>query len=186
MKGLLAALTLFVAIIAFPASALAAHCAPPGVSGVDQYFETVPGAGCNQGPTGGGGNAHGHGGGGQLPAGTGKQLAAQGAAGAAVKRLVSTTGPAGATNGQSSSGSGKSGHNGGSGNSHKGATTSVSGVSAHVPPVAGRGLLSALLHPIVSGSASGGAGILLPIFLAAALAFGIGAIVLRRRRIGSH
>jgi hypothetical protein len=125
-------------------------------------------------------------GGGQLPAGTGKQLAAQGAAGAAVKRLVSTTGPVGATNAQGSSSSGKNRQNGGSGNSHRGATTSVSGASVHVPPVAGRGPLSALLHPIVSGSASGGAGILLPIFLVAALAAGIVAIVVRRRRLGSH
>ena len=191
MKLWIAVIACCASALAFPAGALAGHCAPPGVSGVDQYFETVPGPGCNQGSTGGGGgNGHGHGGGGQLPPGTGRQLAAQGAAGAAVKRLVATTGPAGATGnrangGQGVNGSGTSSKSGKNG-AHKGATQPVSSVNVHVPPVAGRGLLSALLHPIVSGSASGGAGILLPVFLAIALALGIGAMVLRRRRIGSH
>ncbi len=185
MKLWIAVIACCASALAFPAGALAGHCAPPGVSGVDQYFETVPGPGCNQGSTGGGGNGHGHGGGGQLAPGTGRQLAAQGATGAAVQRLVATTGPAVAIASQGSNGSSTKSGGTGSG-AHKGTTQSASGVSVHVPPVAGRGLLSALLHPIVSGSASGGAGILLPAFLAAALAFGIGAIVVRRRRIGSH
>ena len=37
-----------IAAVAFPAGAFAVRCAPPGNSGIDQYFETIPGASCNQ------------------------------------------------------------------------------------------------------------------------------------------
>jgi MYXO-CTERM domain-containing protein len=54
-----------------------------------------------------------------------------------------------------------------------------------VPPAPGRSLLSALLHPIVTGSASGGIGPVLPIFLAGVLVLVLGALVVRRRRVSS-
>lgn len=107
MKGRLAIATI-AGTLALPTGALAKSTtyAPPGNSGVDQYLETVPTGGgghATSGPasTGGGGG----GGGGSNPsggasatssalsAGTAKRLAAQGAAGRAVKRLVKQTAP---------------------------------------------------------------------------------------------
>ena len=44
--------------LALPAGALAVRCAPPGNSGVSQYYETIPGPSCNTGP---GGHGHHHG-----------------------------------------------------------------------------------------------------------------------------
>src|SRR5437870_4393524 len=144
--------------IALPADALAGHCAPPGISGVDQYFETVPGAGCNQGGTGGAGNGPGHGRGGNLPSSTSHLLASQGAAGRAVQRLVATTGPVGARS------SGRHGIKAGShpSGSNRGRPQPGSSLNINAPTPSGRGFFSALVHPIVSGSAAGGVGILLP------------------------
>jgi hypothetical protein len=181
---LIVLLVVSLAALALPGGAFAGSCAPPGNSGVDQYFETVPGAGCNQPSTGGtrsgghnGGSGGHNGGGNQLSPATNRKLAGQGAAGRAVQRLVTSTGP-GSTPTQANA-SGASG----SSQSHKPGRHAVSGVSVKVPQVTGRSLLSALLHPILNGStSSGGAGILLPIFLAGALLLAIAALVLRRRR----
>jgi hypothetical protein len=157
------------AALALPASAAAIKCAPPGVSGVSQYFETVPGSSCNH-PSSGPGS--GSGGGGSLPSGTGKQLSQSGAVGQAVKRLVASSGSGGS--GSAGSGSGASaGNRAGNGTATPGVGTSING--------SGRGPLSALLHPILSGSSSGGLGVLLPVFLIAALVLVLGATVLRRR-----
>jgi hypothetical protein len=161
-----------------PSVALAAKCAPPGVSGVDQYTESVPGPGCNRPASGpGGGAGNGGGGGSHLPPGTSQQLASQGAAGRAVQRLVASGGQA----------AGSTGHQRGTGSAAASRTAGQGkpGVHVTVPPVSGRNLVSALLHPILSGSTSGGAGILLPIFLGVALALGVGTIVRRRRQVSS-
>jgi hypothetical protein len=161
------------ALVALPSSALAARCAPPGVSGVDQYFETVPGASCNPPSSGAGG---GHGGrGGHLPRGVSRQLAAQGPTGRAVERLVSSTG----TYDAGAAGAGKSGHGlPGSSSRH-----AVNAVHAKAPTASGRSLLSALLHPILTGSAVGGTGALLPVFLAGVLVLVLAGTVHRRRRL---
>jgi hypothetical protein len=173
----------FAAALALPATATAGSCAPPGNSGVDQYFETVPGAGCNQGPGGGGNGGNGHNGGGgggsHLSPTTNHQLAAQGAAGRAVQRLVSSTAPASVTNNRATNGPRAKHHTGAKNKSAVGAA------SASIPPAPGRSLISALLHPILTGSASGGTGVFLPIFLAAIVVLAIGALVMRRRRVSS-
>lgn len=176
------------ALFALPSAASAGSCAPPGNSGVDQYFETVPGAGCNQGPggSGGGGNngGNGHNGGGgggtHLSPSTNHQLASQGAAGRAVQRLVSSTAPTlTGSNANHQTGSKQRGKNQ--------QNNGVSGAKVTIPSAPGRGLIAALLHPILSGStSSGGTGLVLPILLAAILVAAIGALILRRRRISSN
>jgi hypothetical protein len=156
--------------LALPASSMAATCAPPGVAGVDQYFETVPGANCNHSSGGGGG----HHGGGSLPPGTSAQLSKQGAVGTAVKQLVASSGVSGNSGGSGSTA-------GGSGNGH----SKSSGKSVVVPTAnlsgSGRNPLSGLLHPVLTGSSSGGIGVLLPVLLASALALALLVTVLRRR-----
>jgi cobalamin biosynthesis Mg chelatase CobN len=169
------------AALAFPAGAAAIKCAPPGVSGVSQYFETVPGSSCNH-PSSGPGSGSGTG---SLPAGTSKQLSKAGAVGNAIKQLVGTSG---SNSGSSSSGSGARG-SGSSGPNARSGKSSVRGNSGSgVGPAvngSGRGPLSALLHPILTGSSSGGLGVLLPILLGAALvAVLFGTVV--RRRVSSH
>jgi hypothetical protein len=156
--------------LAFPASSLAASCAPPGNAGVNQYFETVPGANCNHSSGGGGG----HHGGGSLPPGTGTQLSKQGAVGKAVKQLV-------ASSGVSSNGSGSGGSTSGTGRGH----AKSNGKSVALPTAnlsgSGRNPLSGLLHPVLTGSSSGGIGVLLPVLLGSALAVALLMTVLRRR-----
>lgn len=166
--------------MALPANALAINCAPPGNSGVDQYFETVPGASCNQPPGGGhhGGTGGSGGSGGSLSSGTSRQLAAQGAAGRAVANLVATTGTAPAAS-RSHRGT-KPGKN---------ARGSNSTGRSQTPSVTGANPLSAILHPILHGAGSGGLGIVFPILLAVVLAFMLGAWtmrnLLRRRGLNS-
>jgi hypothetical protein len=168
------------AVLAFPAGASAAKCAPPGVSGVNQYFETIPGANCNQSlpttrphhPHGGalsGGGSGKTGGGRPLAPGTARQLAAQGGAGQAVAQLVVSTGTA---PGQSSGRTGTSG-------SSSGASSGGSGGKASTYQASSRGPISALLHPIVSGS--GSTGFLLPLFLAAVVVAVLTIVIVRRR-----
>jgi len=158
--------------LAFPASSLAASCAPPGNAGVDQYFETVPGANCNHSSGGGGG----HHGGGSLPPGTSTQLSKQGAVGNAVKQLVASSGVSSNGNG---SGSAAGGNTTGGGRS-KSSRNSVSIPTGNLSG-SGRNPLSGLLHPVLTGSSSGGIGVLLPVLLASALALALGVTVVRRR-----
>lgn len=166
------------AALASPGAAIAASCAPPGNSGVDQYFETVPGAGCNGSAGGSGGGGHGGHGSGLSPS-TSRQLASQGPAGRAVAQLVASTGP----------GAGTSSANGGSsaGGAGRGKPGS-SAVGTAVPSGRGSDPVSALLRPLVHGTGSGGTGLLLPLILLAALAAALGAAgwgVVRRRRLNA-
>jgi hypothetical protein len=147
-----------------PPPPAAIKCAPPGVSGVSQYYETVPGSSCDH-PSSGPGSGSGTGG--SLPSGTSKQLSKSGAVGAAVKKLVVSSG----TTGTKATGSGARSSSGGSGTSNVG--TAING--------SGRGPLSAVLHPILTGSSSGGLGVLLPILLGAALVLVLFVTLLRRR-----
>lgn len=139
-------------VLAFPASAAAIKCAPPGNAGVDQYYETVPGSSCNAG-TSGPGTGPGSGGHGSLPAGTRSQLSAQGPVGQAVTRLVN-----GGGNGAPAP-RGSGGRSGATSGSRAGLALSAEG----------RGPFSALLDPLLSGSSSGGLGVLLPVFLGGVL-----------------
>lgn len=170
------ALAALLAALAFPASSMAASCAPPGNAGVNQYFETIPGASCNHAPgSGGGHNGNAGGGGGSLPSGTSSQLAKHGAVGQAVKQLVASSGV--------SSGSGSGSTAAGSGN--RSAHSKQNGKSTVIPTAnlsgAGRNPLSGLLHPVLTGSSSGGIGVLLPVLLALALVLALLTTVLRRR-----
>src|SRR5436305_5272664 len=116
-----AAVTVGALLGPLPAQAAPANCvAPPGTSGIDQYCETVPAAGGDQGTRGGGGGTGGHhtlGSG--LPRGTASQLS-RSAAGRAVLGLS-----IGATNANTTSGAG-----GGSG-SAKGGGSAKSGGASH-------------------------------------------------------
>jgi hypothetical protein len=162
------AFTACLVVLVFPAGAVAASCAPPGNSGVQQYLETVPGAGCNKPTSGSSGH---HGGGGSLAPSTRRRLAGQGATGQAVERLVATTAP-----GATGSATGPTGG--------RRRTTGSPGPSKSAPPAAdaGSGAVGGALHPILTGASSGGLGVLLPVFLAGALAVITAAALLRRRR----
>jgi hypothetical protein len=172
MRALRLILVASIAALSFPAAAVAVVCAPPGDSGVDQYFETIPGSSCNVAPpgfggpgstssSGGTGNVH-------LAPSASRQLAAQGPAGQAVARFIASTAPPAATTSNSHHAHAEHGSAAGS---QPGAP------SPAAPKAAGEGLIAGVLGPIVSGSAAGGVGVLLPIFLAAVLALGIATVV---------
>jgi hypothetical protein len=199
-----AALIACLGALALPASALAARCAPPGNSGVSQYYETIPGPSCNTGP---GGHGHHHGGGGGISKHTAHQLGKHGPTGQAVAQLVASTGTVGTTpngtglgtgatagsgntagsTGTATSGSTNNGQGNGAGGGHRATGGGAAGGSgASAPNVDGRGLVSALLHPILTGaSGAGGAGPLLPIFLGGALLLFLAGLAVRRRRARS-
>lgn len=156
-----------------PASALGATCAPPGNSGVNQYVEVVPGVSCNHPSSGPGSGNSGHGsGGGHLSPTTNQQLSNSGGAGKAVQQLVASSGT-----GQPSGGSHKHHPKGGGTSSPTHVITPVN--------ASGRSPLSALLHPILTGSGADGLGLILPVGLAAILAFMVLIALLRRRRLTS-
>jgi hypothetical protein len=158
------------ALLALPGTALAGRCAPPGVSGVSQYYETVPGSGCNL-SVGGGGSSH-HGGG-SLPAGTAGQLGSQGGAGQAVLALVRATGTA----------PGSAGRRGRTHSGRAGAGAAAkSARGVRVPQASGSSPVSALLRPL-GGGQNGGLGVLLPVLLGLALVAVMLTVVLRRRRM---
>jgi hypothetical protein len=160
-------------MLALPAGAVAATCAPPGNSGVNQYVEVVPGVGCNHPTSGPGSGNGGHHTGGTLPGNTSHQLAASGGAGKAVQQLVATSGTGGSSRGTSATH--KHGH---------GTTGSPANVG-HQITASGRSPLSALLHPILTGAGAGGLGLILPVGLACILAFMVLVALLRRRRLTS-
>jgi len=170
------------AALAIPGSAFAGSCAPPGNSGVDQYFETVPGAGCNQPP--GGHHHHGKG----LSPSTNRHLASQGGAGRAVQNLVNSSGTAGISSGGGAlpstggnPGAGGNGRTGGSGHGASGGKNGAAGANPSAPTASGRSLVSAILHPILSGSNSGGLGIVLPLLLGGLLVLAVVGLLRRRR-----
>jgi hypothetical protein len=158
--------------LALPAGAVAATCAPPGNSGVNQYVEVVPGVGCNHPTSGPGSGNGGHHTGGTLPGSTSHQLAASGGAGKAVQQLVASSGTA----------SPNTSHK------HRHGSSGSSGSSAAVGRqinASGRSPLSALLHPILTGAGAGGLGLILPVGLACILAVMVLVALLRRRRLTS-
>jgi hypothetical protein len=163
--------TVIAAALASAPAAMAGTCAPPGNSGVNQYVEVVPGAGCNQPPAGPG--SGGHSGGGHLSTSTTQQLDASGGAGRSVVALVTSSPSAGPGNP-----GGSRGHAHGGGNPAA-ATTAVP------PSVAGSNPVSAILHPIVTGSGAGGLGVLLPVLLLGVLLGAVLAGLIRRRRLSS-
>lgn len=159
--------------LALPAGSVAATCAPPGNSGVNQYVEVVPGVGCNHPTSGPGSGNGGHQTGGTLPSSTSRQLAASGGAGEAVQQLVASSGTGGASSGTSARRT--RGH---------GSAGSSPTVGRQIN-ASGRSPLSALLHPILTGAGAGGLGLILPVGLACILAFTVLVALLRRRRLTS-
>jgi hypothetical protein len=141
--------------------------APPGNSGVDQYFETVPGAGGNVGvrplPASAPTSAAGSGAPGRAASGQARALARFGADGRAAAAVAAATRPAGP--GRPGSGSGP-----GSGPGPRG----------FAPPPKPTGAASALLT-VLGGSDQGGLGIAFPLVLAGALAGAVLVLALRRR-----
>ncbi len=160
---------MWAALLALPGSALAGRCAPPGVSGVNQYYETVPGSGCNLSPGGGGGSHHG---GGSLPPGTAGTLGSQGTAGQAVLALVRATGTAPGSRGRR-------------GRTHSsrlaGASAANSAAGSRVPEASGSSPVAALLRPLAGQD--GGLGPLLPAVLGLVLAAVVLTVLIRRRRV---
>ena len=156
--------------LALTAVAGAAVCAPPGNSGVSQYLETVPGDSCSVPSSGAGAPHHGA----SLAPGTSKELARKGAAGLAVERLVSSTAPS------TSAGTGGRGVRSGA-RAGSGAPASS---KARLDADAGRGVIGGVLHPILTGSSSGGLGAALPLLLAATLGAILATMGSRRRRSG--
>lgn len=171
-----------------PTAGIAVNCAPPGTSGVDQYYETIPSAYCNQSPSAPGGKTGAHRG--SLPAAIRRQLASLGAAGQAVNRLVAATGtavPATQAAGRTTAASSPSLRVRSRTASHSAAgQPATRAAQAHHPPppsATGRGLFSGLVHPILGSAPPGGSGILLPLFLGATLLASVAWAVSHRRRL---
>lgn len=163
-------LTLAIAAIAVAApSAQAAsdHTAPPGNSGVDQYFEAVPSAG---GPTRPGGTPSA---GKALPKRVQQSLAAQGSDGEAVLRLVQSTAPPGAPKAAGEKGSSSSKSTTGSGSSPSTATGNDAAPSGSV--------LASTAKAVQLGGERGGMGALLPILLVITAVAASAYVVMRRR-----
>lgn len=160
-------LALALGLGAQPAIAKRRVLAPPGNSAIGQYVEVIPTA---SGPTPvsalqGGGGSGGRGGAGALPRSAAKALAARGAAGKAVAKLVRATAPS----------------TGPSARRHSAAASARPAVragSARSAPSAAGSVLKAL----TGSSPSGGLGLLLPVLLALALVGG-GLLALRRRHV---
>jgi hypothetical protein len=141
--------------------------APPGNSAIDEYLETVPGAGgdSNPGPQGGDG-------GGATDAAQ-QKLARMGPDGRALARLVAATGPvAGGTHRT---------HQGGAGSAvpaDRPVALSLTGAHASSP-------VGAALAAAVGRDDGGGLGLLLPAILLGSVVGVIVLVVLRRRPRGS-
>src|SRR5438270_1223913 len=168
IRTLILATALFM-LAAAPASAHhPRRIVPPGNSGASQYAESVPTASGNQptsslpgggGSQGGGGGQGGSGGpgGSAVSSATVHALSAQGAAGTAAATLALATAPS-----RASSPAGARHRGGpGSGVTATGGQQQVTGASVGAPSAAGS-LVKAL-----TGSSSGGLGLLLPVLLAA-------------------
>lgn len=162
----IAAPAVLLVLALLPAGAAAGTRVPPGVSGANQYSETLPGPGGNDRPGGGSG---------QTPAqAVGKENAAKlealGPEGKAAAELAAETAPGG----------GKAGGHGGAASNGGGSAGSGSGSGA-----AGSSGLDQVLGQVTgtggSGSGSGGMGLLLPLLIAAAIV-AAAAYALNRRR----
>jgi len=154
---------IFLAVTLFFAAAQpagAAQVTPPGNSGVNQYTETLPGAGGDQ-PTGGankGQNGTGNDGGASLSPAAERALRAQGQIGAEVAGLASTAPQH--PQGQGARPAGK----------------------RHAGPVGSGGSgLGNVVDRLVGSDGSGGMGIALPIVLGSSLLGALLLIALRRR-----
>jgi hypothetical protein len=159
MKRWALILTLGAVSLALPGQVLAASIAPPGKAGADQYFETLPSSGGNVAPPTGNGST---GSGTLTRIGQGRQGAAGlthlGHDGVAAAALAAATAPTPAA--------------------HRG----PAGASGALAP-GGASTASALSH-VLTGSDSGGLGIVLPLLLATSVIAALGLAGARLRRRG--
>jgi hypothetical protein len=167
-----AAITLISAtLLVLPSSAVAAHLAPPGKAGANQYFETIPTSAGNAAPPSGAVNPRPLA---RLGAGRrgAERLARLGKTGAAAAALAHATAPVTASGAAQSTGAPAQGTG-----RPAPATVTDSGGQSPVSSV-----VSAL-----GGSDSGGLGLVLPLLLVTALivAFGFAVVALRPRRGGA-
>ena len=158
-----AAITLIsAALLVLPSSAVAAHLAPPGKAGANQYFETIPTSQGNAAPPTGAVNPHPLA---RLGAGRrgAARLARLGKQGAAAAALAQATAPAKAGS-AASQGPGRP-------------------APATVTQSSGQSPVSALVSAL-GGSDSGGLGLVLPLLLVTGLivALGFVALAVRPRR----
>jgi hypothetical protein len=176
-------------VLAFATSASAGHRThnqvPPGNSGIDQYTESIPGAGGNH-PTSGGHGGGNVGGGGGNPSAVSpsviRTLSSQGPAGRGAARLATATAPnlrgTGADSIRAAGRNASTGNGGGNGGSERG-TSRGNGAGDS----AGSGSAAKAIGAELTGSgADTGMGIWLPIILGSTLAAALALTVLRWRR----
>lgn len=174
-----AALAAGVLVGPLPAQAAPVNCqAPPGTSGIDQYCETVPTAGGDQGTSGGGGGSSGHSGhsgsvGGSVSRRTATALRDSGATGKAILGLSTGSGQASGSTG-SSSGTAK----GAAGQKH-GTAQASQGNQSKAPAARSDNPLEAIRSAVTAGTSAGPGFVWILIVLGAIMA-GIGWLRYRR------
>jgi hypothetical protein len=157
-------------VLGAPSQAFALRLTPPGKSGTDQYFETIPTSAGNAAPPQGGGGGSGSGDHALSQLGQGgagaRSLAHLGKDGQAAASLAAATAP---TNGAGRGAASGSARGTGPAGSH--------GLNALQGESASRGIADAL-----TGADAGGIGLVLPLLLGTSLilAVGLGAWKLRR------
>lgn len=174
-----AALAAGVLVGPLQAQAAPVNCqAPPGTSGIDQYCETVPTAGGDQGTSGGGGGSSGHSGhsgsvGGSVSRRTATALRDSGATGKAILGLSTGSGQASGSTG-SSSGTAK----GAAGQKH-GTAQASQGNQSKAPAARSDNPLEAIRSAVTAGTSAGPGFVWILIVLGAIMA-GIGWLRYRR------
>jgi hypothetical protein len=179
-----AALAAGVLVGPLPAQAAPVNCqAPPGTSGIDQYCETVPTAGGDQGTSGGGGGGSsgssgtsGHVGGG-VSRRTATALRNSGAGGKAILGLSTGSGQASGSTQGSSSGAGK-GQTGAAGQKH-GTAQASQGNQSKAPAARSDNPLEAIRSAVTAGTSAGPGFVWILVVLGAIMA-GIGWLRYRR------
>src|SRR5690242_5065998 len=177
-----AALAAGVLVGPVPAQAAPVNCqAPPGTSGIDQYCETVPTAGGDQGTSGGGGGSShgsGHSGsvGGSVSRRTATALRDSGATGKAILGLSTASGQASGSTQGSSSGAAK-GQTGAAGQKH--GTAQAQGSQSKAPAARSDNPLEAIRSAVTAGTSAGPGFVWILIVLGAIMA-GIGWLRYRR------
>ncbi|MGI8863628.1 MAG: hypothetical protein ACR2JH_04385 [Solirubrobacteraceae bacterium] len=163
-------------LLGAPTQAFALRLTPPGKSGTDQYFETIPTSAGNAAPPQGGGTGSAGGGSGGAHAlaqlGQGRagatSLAHLGNDGQAAATLAAATAPANAAGPATAGGSG-----------HTTTPAGSHGLTALPGESASRGIAGAL-----TGSDAGGLGLVLPLLLGTSVIMAIGLAAWKLRRGG--
>jgi hypothetical protein len=160
-----------------PAQAAPANCqAPPGTSGIDQYCETVPAAGGDQGTRGGGGGGRGGGQSGRLGGSVSRQTAAalrhSGTVGQAILGL--STGSSSTQGSNSGAANARTG-----GSKGHGAAKGSQGNQSSAPAAQSDNPLQAIRSAVTSGTSAGPGFVWILVLLGAIMA-GLGWLRYRR------